>query len=648
MLFSPIIVFLSNLKTLGFDQSVHCKGIYSKVVVDPSTFVLYNRSFEVTSYFLFRCYDKSLAKKEFKGCFPPKTKQQAREYVNIAFRLLQDIRQTKKNSILAHIPLRRSYFDNYRSEIMGHVMLAFSTVVLETVLSHAIEIKTDFLDKETLENEIQNLSDEVVEKTQHINTLKKEWREEGLKIVEELDNALPKPLDSKKCEELKIRLEKSLNYIQKTKLSKSKTANSLGKKLAQMITSPQDPDSLFILPKLPQLLLLKRSTIRSPLPETPKRETYPNSSTPIRTISQSGSPIYTRSPITPIKREAYLSSSTPVRERYSSSLHTHSPISSPKREALSNNNSPIKTISHNDSHLHTRSPISSPQKEAYHNNSTPVRRISHNDLPLQIRSPISSPQREAYPSNNTPIRTLFQSKSPVYTRSPLASPARHPYSNTPIRNTYYTSGTPKKEASSAHTPTRAHIYSNLSIHEQSPIKSPRRSSYSNNDGPIRARSRSNTPIRTHPYSSTPIRKQSEPSFVQEMQQIYEDIERSDHKLNKSNNETGQGAMKQSFGNNEQDDQGSSLLYDLESVAYLNNEEPPSAFMYDGMNTPPPRPYPSPRRQMGIFPQDDILFDLNLLTPLRNNNESASRWRTPNRSVYNISTSTASKMRTQFY
>lgn len=138
MLFSPIIVFLSNLKTLGFDQSVHCKGIYSKVVVDPSTFVLYNRSFEVTSYFLFRCYDKSLAKKEFKGCFPPKTKQQAREYVNIAFRLLQDIRQTKKNSILAHIPLRRSYFDNYRSEIMGHVMLAFSTVVLETVLSHAI------------------------------------------------------------------------------------------------------------------------------------------------------------------------------------------------------------------------------------------------------------------------------------------------------------------------------------------------------------------------------------------------------------------------------------------------------------------------------------------------------------------------------
>ncbi|RCH87771.1 hypothetical protein CU098_010247, partial [Rhizopus stolonifer] len=132
MPFTPTSTFLANLKTLGFDKSVHCRGIYAKISFEP--FILNTRSFEATSHFLFRSLDKSRAKVEFKTCWPPRTKEEAREYNQIAFRWLNELRQIQ-GSLLALIPLRKSYFEDCHHPTMSHIMLAFSALVLNNVLS---------------------------------------------------------------------------------------------------------------------------------------------------------------------------------------------------------------------------------------------------------------------------------------------------------------------------------------------------------------------------------------------------------------------------------------------------------------------------------------------------------------------------------
>lgn len=139
MLFSPINTFLSNLKTLGFDQTIHCKGLYTNISLQPDHFILNTRSFEVTSHFLFRCLDKARTRKDFKTCWPPTTKQRSKEYTVISIRWLQELKET--HPLLTFIPIRKSYFEDCHSQMMNRIMMVFSTLVLETVLCRSTQSK---------------------------------------------------------------------------------------------------------------------------------------------------------------------------------------------------------------------------------------------------------------------------------------------------------------------------------------------------------------------------------------------------------------------------------------------------------------------------------------------------------------------------
>ncbi|KAG1451867.1 hypothetical protein G6F46_009949 [Rhizopus delemar] len=139
--------------------------------------------------------------------------------------------------------------------MMNRIMMVFSTLVLETVLCRSAQnVKTNFSDKQALEDEIQSLSVQVTQKIQTIQDSRKEWRQEGEHIIKSLERTT---LDTKSRPErvnymeIKLQLEKTLRQIKKKKLSKLKSNNELRKRLAQIVNAPQEIDPFFILPKLP-------------------------------------------------------------------------------------------------------------------------------------------------------------------------------------------------------------------------------------------------------------------------------------------------------------------------------------------------------------------------------------------------------------
>ncbi|KAI9283293.1 HAUS augmin-like complex subunit 6 N-terminus-domain-containing protein [Sporodiniella umbellata] len=254
MLFDPVYTFLSNLRTLGFDKAVHCKGIYSTISFQP-TFTFNMRTFEVTSHFLFRALDKAKTKHNFRSCWPPNSSQKSREYNQIAFRWLQELKSTHKDSPLAYIALRKSYFEDYHHPTMNHVMMAFSALVLEDVLSRTMAVKSDCLDKEALEEKIQSLADQVSKKMDQVKNTRARWKREGEQILENLRDMIPKPkpiLERVCFMEVKLELDKTLHQVKKRKLLKAKKSNGLRRQLADLLKRELDENKLYSLPCLPE------------------------------------------------------------------------------------------------------------------------------------------------------------------------------------------------------------------------------------------------------------------------------------------------------------------------------------------------------------------------------------------------------------
>lgn len=133
---SPIAVFISNLKVLGFEKSAHCKGLLASVSLAQDMFTRgasNTKQFEATSHFLFKTLDKKQCLERFKRCWPiQEYMRHSREYRAVAYHWLEEL---KRSSVLMqHIPLRKSLFENCRGTQFEDIMAAFSTVVLEVVL----------------------------------------------------------------------------------------------------------------------------------------------------------------------------------------------------------------------------------------------------------------------------------------------------------------------------------------------------------------------------------------------------------------------------------------------------------------------------------------------------------------------------------
>ncbi|CAO3703490.1 unnamed protein product [Rhizopus stolonifer] len=140
---------------------------------------------------------------------------------------------------------------------MSHIMLAFSALVLNNILSRFMEINVDILDKETVEKKLKYLSDKVAKTIDTIHHTKIEWRKKGQDILKELDRATDpsnqNPILKKPCfTETKVELDRTLYNIRKRKLLKIKSSRGLRKNLAEILGKDQEAEPLYVLPSLPR------------------------------------------------------------------------------------------------------------------------------------------------------------------------------------------------------------------------------------------------------------------------------------------------------------------------------------------------------------------------------------------------------------
>jgi hypothetical protein len=125
-------VFLHNLKVLGFEEAIHCKG--TQVKLNEQVFLIgadNTKAFQLISHFLFHQLDKNKTKILTKNCWPVNSIEKSRLYMKLALGWLQDLKRSV--TVLKHITLRKSNFNNCRGEIMNEIFMAFSTYVLEQV-----------------------------------------------------------------------------------------------------------------------------------------------------------------------------------------------------------------------------------------------------------------------------------------------------------------------------------------------------------------------------------------------------------------------------------------------------------------------------------------------------------------------------------
>ncbi|KAI8979762.1 HAUS augmin-like complex subunit 6 N-terminus-domain-containing protein [Mycotypha africana] len=151
-MFDTAAELLNNIRLLGFNPTVHSKGQLTGDL-DPNLFRNNgdnSKPFQVITFFLFRCLDKKRTEKEFEGCFPVTNRSQANTFLNKTCAWLEDLRKT--SPLLRHVPIRRSYLIDCRGIEINEIMVAFSTVVLQKVLSRD-KIATDAIYKNPYEIE---------------------------------------------------------------------------------------------------------------------------------------------------------------------------------------------------------------------------------------------------------------------------------------------------------------------------------------------------------------------------------------------------------------------------------------------------------------------------------------------------------------
>ncbi|KAI8876589.1 hypothetical protein K501DRAFT_337983 [Backusella circina FSU 941] len=265
---APIDVFISNLKLLGFEKSAHCKGLLSSVSLTRDMFThgaSNTRQFEATSHFLFKTLDKTQCIRRFKTCWPlQEYMRHSREYRSIAFRWLEEIKQS--SVIMQHIRLRKSYFEDCRGAQFEHIMVAFSTFVLETVLLEDTDIDKDVLTlnseefSQRIQHDIKQAAQSFNEKSNKADIIKKEWMTQGKEIMSRLNQHEENTAFSSITEieqKSKQRVEEVMPKIKhlKIKFKKSQANNEkkeLIHKICTILTTKQSENGIYILPTLPK------------------------------------------------------------------------------------------------------------------------------------------------------------------------------------------------------------------------------------------------------------------------------------------------------------------------------------------------------------------------------------------------------------
>ncbi|CAG8639173.1 3779_t:CDS:2, partial [Paraglomus brasilianum] len=131
----PRSIFWTNLVLLGFDPPKHAVGTYSAIAFDQDVFTGVNnvKAMEPIVWFLFNKLDPNKAKKRFSSCWPVTNLGQSKEFRNVAFKWLEQLR---KDGCLGNndLVMRRSFFDECQGERFDRIIMALSNYVVTVVM----------------------------------------------------------------------------------------------------------------------------------------------------------------------------------------------------------------------------------------------------------------------------------------------------------------------------------------------------------------------------------------------------------------------------------------------------------------------------------------------------------------------------------
>ncbi|KAL1924065.1 uncharacterized protein VTP21DRAFT_7100 [Calcarisporiella thermophila] len=188
----------SNLALLGFSKCL--TGSFAHLEFNEEMFnsgANTIKSMEIVTWFLLQKLDPRNAEERFISCWPPLDVAQAREYRNIVFKWIE---QLKKDGFLpANLIVRRSFFDECRGDRFERILLALSTHVIQVVIARDYKqyiklpsvakedpSKPDIKDK--LQICIWEQSQNFLKQTQQRHKAREGWKRTAAKLTSTYDS----------------------------------------------------------------------------------------------------------------------------------------------------------------------------------------------------------------------------------------------------------------------------------------------------------------------------------------------------------------------------------------------------------------------------------------------------------------------------
>ncbi|KAK9768702.1 hypothetical protein K7432_000455 [Basidiobolus ranarum] len=162
---------------------------------------------EKVLWFLFDRLDKDGTRKKFKDSWPVEDRKQARDFRNVAFKWLEQLK--KDGLICVGSPVRRSYLDEGRGERFENILFSLSNYVLKTIMEKDVNLRSKISNvnsealrkigsdtlKRTLKHHLKRQIDTFLSNAQERVKIQEHWSENANKlnstyeeIVTEQDN----------------------------------------------------------------------------------------------------------------------------------------------------------------------------------------------------------------------------------------------------------------------------------------------------------------------------------------------------------------------------------------------------------------------------------------------------------------------------